>query len=201
VILIVPGGARKKDYYQNASLAPNIAELAADGFVFEEDDCETVTSHRACVGELVQGLADCLFVKDESRLSAVLLESRPGVLLLRQMALDRGHDDYEEYLDAIREMDRSVGAIAALVKSDPIFKENTAIVIRPEFGRDDIVNRFGQLHHSPGFYCTHRVASIFWAPGIQRGVERKIVDRRSFGLRIRSMLSRGLRGLHEFESM
>src|SRR4051812_30436854 len=32
VILIVPGGARKKDYCENASLAPNIGALAADGF-------------------------------------------------------------------------------------------------------------------------------------------------------------------------
>src|SRR5262249_10565659 len=56
VILIVPGGARKKDYYENALLAPNIGQLAAEGFVFEEDHCETVTSHRSCFGELVGGL-------------------------------------------------------------------------------------------------------------------------------------------------
>src|SRR6185295_12485280 len=56
VILIVPGGARKSDYYQNASLAPNIGRLAEQGFVFEEDHCDTVTSHRSCFRELVQGL-------------------------------------------------------------------------------------------------------------------------------------------------
>ena len=200
VILIVPGGARKKDYYDNASLAPNIGELAAAGFVFEEDHCETVTSHRACAGEMVKGLSGCFFVKDEDRVSAVLRELKPGVLVLRQMAQDKGHDDYEEYLEAIREMDRSVGAIAGFVRSDPILRENTAIVIRPEFGRDDIVNQFGQLHHSPGFYCTHRVASIFWGAGISRGVGRDIVDRRNFGLRIESILSRGLHGLRGFES-
>src|SRR6476660_9867333 len=85
VILIVPGGARKRDYYENASLAPNIGELAAEGFVFEEDHCETVTSHRVCVGELVQGLTDCFFVRDESRVSEVLREFKPSVLVLRQM--------------------------------------------------------------------------------------------------------------------
>jgi hypothetical protein len=200
VILILPGGARKKDYYENASLAPSIGELAADGFVFEEDHCETVTSHRACVGELVRGLLDRFFVSDESRMSAVLREFSPSVLVLRQMAQDKGHEDYENYLDAIRGMDRSVRKIADFVRHDPLFKEKTAIVIRPEFGRDDIVNQFGQLHHSPGFYCTHRVASIFWGPGIKRGVERKIVDRRNFGLRVESMLSRGFHGLRGFES-
>jgi hypothetical protein len=184
MILIVPGGARKKDYYQSASFAPNIGQLAAEGFVFEEDHCETVTSHRSCFGELVGGLPDSLYVNDGSRVPEVLREFQPRVLVVREMAHDKGHDDYEEYLEAIREMDRRVGRIFQMVKADPSFNQKTAIVIRPEFGRDDIVNRFGQLHHSPGFYCTHRVASIFWGPGIRPGVERKIVDRRDLGLRI-----------------
>ena len=190
VILVVPGGARKQDYYQNASLAPNIGQLAAEGFVFEEDHCDTVTSHRSCFGELVQGLPDCLYVNDGSRVNAVLQEFRPKVLVVREMAHDKGHDDYEEYLEAIRQTDRNVGRIVACVRSDAFLKENTAIVIRPEFGRDGIVNRLGQLHHSPGFYCAHRVASIFWGPGVKRGVERNVVDRRDLGRRIASLIRR-----------
>jgi hypothetical protein len=180
----VPGGARKSDYYQNASLAPNIGRLAEQGFVFEEDHCDTVTSHRSCFRELVQGLPDCFYVNDVSAVPAVLREFRPRVLVLREMAHDKGHDDYAEYLQAIRETDCTVGRLFEFVKTDPSFNGNTAIVIRPEFGRDDIVNRFDQLHHSPGFYCTHRVASIFWGPGIRRGVETKAVNRRDFGPRI-----------------
>jgi arylsulfatase A-like enzyme len=48
-------------------------------------------------------------------------------------------------------------------------------VIRPEFGRDDEVNEHGQLHHSYGFYSTHRVASIFWGPDFNQGVNRTTV--------------------------
>jgi len=188
VILIVPGGARKKDYYRNASLAPNIGQLAAESFVYEEDHCDTVTFHRSCFGELVDGLSDCLYVNDSCRAEAVLREFKPRVLVVREMALDKGHDDYEEYLEAVRGIDRNVGKIVDFVRSDAFLKESTAIVIRPEFGRDDIVNRFGQLHHSPGFYSTHRVASIFWGPGVRPGVETKIVDRRNFSLRIASLL-------------
>ena len=151
----MPGGARKKDYYENASLAPNIGQLAAEGFVFEEDHCDTVTSHRSCFSELVQGLPDCLYVSESSRVPAIMREFGPRVLVLRDMRHDKGHDDYEEYLEAMRETDRDVGRIAAWVRSDSFFKENTGIVIRPEFGRDDVVNRFGQLHHSPGFYYAH----------------------------------------------
>ena len=40
---------------------------------------------------------------------------------------------------------------------------------------DDEVNHSGQLHHSEGFYCTHRVASIFWGPDFVRGVDRTTV--------------------------
>ena len=59
------------------------------------------------------------------------------------------------------------------------FSSNTAIVLRPEFGRDDEVNRSGQLHHSEGFYYTHRVASIFWGPDFNKGVDRTTVISRS----------------------
>jgi len=188
LILVVPGGARKTDYYENASLAPNIGQLAAEGFVFEEDHCDTVTSHRSCFDELVQGLPDCFYANESSRMPQIMREFRPRVLVLRDMRYDKGHDDYEQYLEAIRETDRSVERIAAWLRSDPVFKENTAIVVRPEFGRDDVVNRFGQLHHSPGFYYTHRVASIFWGPDFKRGVEReKVVNRRETPVRIASL--------------
>ena len=189
VILIVPGGARKTDYYNNRSLAPNIGKLAVEGFVYEEDHCDTVTSHRSCFGELVQGLPDCLYVNDASQVGSLMLEFKPRVLVLRDMRQDTGHDDYEEYVEAIRQIDQSVGRVAEWISTDSSLKDKTTIVIRPEFGRDDIVNRFGQLHHSPGFYYTHRVASIFWGPGILPGVERKrVVNRRDMSARIASLL-------------
>jgi hypothetical protein len=36
---------------------------------------------------------------------------------------------------------------------------------------------YGSLHHSYGFYYTHRVASIFWGPEFNRGVDQKTVVR------------------------
>ena len=64
------------------------------------------------------------------------------------------------------------------IRNHPYFGRKTAIVIRPEFGRDDEVNSSGQLHHSDGFYYTHRVASIFWGPDFNRGVDRTTVINR-----------------------
>ncbi len=188
LIFIVNGnGARKKDYYENPSIAPNIGRLAADGFVFEEDHCDTVTSHRSCFAELVRGLPDPLYVNDGSRVPAIMQQLRPRILIFRETRHDAGHGaggyprsitGYEEYLAVVKETDQNVGRIAQWVKSDRYFRENTAIVIRPEFGRDDEVNVFGELHHSPGFYYTHRVASIFWGPDFNKGVDCKTIINR-----------------------
>ena len=45
LVLIVNAGARKKDYYEDESLSPNIRRLAGGGFVFEEDHCDRIASH------------------------------------------------------------------------------------------------------------------------------------------------------------
>src|SRR5262245_28534003 len=81
VILVVNGnGARKKDYYENPAVAPNIGQLAAEGFVFEEDHCETVTSHRTCFDELVRGLPNFLCINNSQSVAEVMQESRPPML-------------------------------------------------------------------------------------------------------------------------
>ena len=199
VILIVQSGARKKDYCENPSIAPNIGQLAAEGFVFEEDDCDTVTSHHSSFAELVHGLPHCLYAGDAARVPALMQEFKPRTLVVRETRHDLGHgaggrpksiSGYEEYVTVVKDTDRSVGAIAQWLRRDPSFSGNTAIVIRPEFGRDDEINVFGELHHSPGFYYTHRVASIFWGPDFNTGVDRKtVVNRRDMAPTLSRLLN------------
>src|SRR5713226_7840883 len=55
IFIVNGGGARKKDYYENAALSPNITRLAGEGFVFEEDHCERISSHDAAFAELLSG--------------------------------------------------------------------------------------------------------------------------------------------------
>jgi len=55
IFIVNGGGARKKDYYENASLCPNIRKIASEGFVFEEDHCERIASHDAAFRELLTG--------------------------------------------------------------------------------------------------------------------------------------------------
>jgi arylsulfatase A-like enzyme len=100
---------------------------------------------------------------------------RPRILVCREIAHDVGHDSFDLYLSAVKTTDDAIGRVFDWVRNHPYFSQNTAIVIRPEFGRDDVVNDHGHLHHSFGFYCTHRVASIFWGPDFNRGVDRATV--------------------------
>jgi hypothetical protein len=190
VILIVNGGGvRKKEYYEHPVLAQNVRRIASEGFVFEEDHCDTISSHHAAFAELVSGL-DYVPAQSLALIPTMMRKYRPRILVCREFVHDVGHEDYEAYLRAVRTTDSRIGAIFDWVKQDPYFSKNTAIVIRPEFGRDDEVNMYGQLHHSYGFYYTHRVASIFWGPDVTPGVDRKtVVNRKDMTPTVAGILS------------
>ncbi|MBI4474091.1 MAG: hypothetical protein HY646_15585, partial [Acidobacteria bacterium] len=169
VIFIVNGrGVRKKDYYENPSLARNVRRIAREGFVFEEDHCDTVSSHDAAFRELSRGL-DYVGVESLLAVPDVLRKHQPSISICREP--DEA-SRFEEYVRLVRRTDERIGTIFDWVNQDPYFRYNTAIVIRPDFGRDDEINTNGELHHSHGYYYTHRVASIFWGPGFSRGVDR-----------------------------
>ena len=196
LVLVVNGGARKKDYYEDESLSPNIRRLAEDGFVFEEDHCDRISSHDAAFAEMVNGLeGNYSLVQSVWRVAGVLQQHRPRMIVCREMAHDVGHESFTEYRRVVRATDSAVGALFDRIKADPYLSQNTAIIIRPDFGRDDEVNAQGELHHSEGFYYTHRVASIFWGPDFQKGVDRRtVVNRRDLASMIATLLGRDFRG-------
>lgn len=180
IFIVNGGGARKKDYYEDESLAPNVRRVASEGFVFEEDHCECISSHDTAFNELIGGhpwVRNAPQVRSLRAVPQMMQHTRPQILICRETAHDVGHESYEAYLSALKSTDAAIGKVFNWVKSHPYFGGNTAIVIRPEFGRDDEVNAYGHLHHSCGFYYTHRVASIFWGPDFRRGVDRKTVIR------------------------
>ena len=175
VIFIVNGsGVRKKDYYEDPSLARNVRRIASEGFVFEEDHCDSVSSHDEAFAELFRGL-DYVQVQSLRIVPTVLRKERSHILICREPG---EASRFEDYLNRVRITDERIGMIFDWVKNDPYFRNNTAVVIRPDFGRDDEINMHGDLHHSHGYYYTHRVASIFWGPDFNKGVDRKtIIDR------------------------
>jgi len=194
LILIVTCGARKRDYYEDEYLSPNIHRLAREAFVFEQDHCERVASHDVAFMELLQGrefhaadntryptildyIGNAIQVDSIRKIPRALQDHEPRIVVCREASHEVGHNSYEEYLRVVKTTDESIGAVLNWVKADPRFSHSTSIVIRPEFGRDDEVNEHGQLHHSYGFYYTHRVASIFWGPDFDTGIDRTTVIR------------------------
>ena len=118
----------------------------------------------------------------------VLQEFKPRVMIFQQVGHDTGHGaggylryetGHAEYTSVARATDESIGNIVNFVKNDPYFSQNTAIVVRPEFGRDDEVNVFGEIHHSSGYYYAQSVASIYYGPDFNTGVDSKTVVNRT----------------------
>src|SRR5947207_9707940 len=125
LILIVNSGARKKDYYEDEVLSPNIRRLADDGFVFEEDHCERISSHGLAFAELLSGrestgeggmypdIFDYLNCRrwicpSLGLVPGIMDMYKPRILACRDSLHDRGHDNYEEYLGAVQATDAAV---------------------------------------------------------------------------------------------
>src|SRR5262249_29159467 len=144
MIFIVNCGARKRDYYEDVSLSPRIHELARESFVFEQDHCERVASHRTAFMELLRGrestpdsryptlldyIGDGFQLDSILAIPSVLDRHGPRIVVCREPVHDVGHHSYEEYLRAIRSTDEAVGRLVDWVKMHPHFSANTAIVI------------------------------------------------------------------------
>src|SRR5205085_824058 len=108
----------------------------------------------------------------------VMAAFKPKVLIYHQVGHDAAHGSggfpqretgYSEYEKVCRTTDEQIGRIFDFVKHDPYFSRQTAIVIRPECGRDDEVTPYGELHHSTGYYQSHHSAELWWGPDIKRG--------------------------------
>ena len=117
----------------------------------------------------------------------ILQAFKPRMIVFQQVSHDTGHGaggylryetGHDEYAATARSTDESIGKIIEFVKNDPYFSQNTAIVVRPEFGRDDEVNMYGEIHHSKGYYYAQRPASVYWGPDFNTGFDDKTVINR-----------------------
>lgn len=122
-------------------------------------------------------------------LPRIFKEFKPRIMLFQQVGHDTGHGaggllrdetGFFEYSRVVRATDEAIGELIKLIKNDPYFSKNTAIIIRPEFGRDDEVNLYGEIHHSEGYYYGHRSASIWYGPDFRIGITDRLVNRLDF---------------------
>jgi hypothetical protein len=114
----------------------------------------------------------------------ILQTFKPRMIIFQQVSHDTGHGaggylryetGHDEYRSTAISTDEAVGQLIDFVKNDPYFSKNTAIVVRPEFGRDDEVNAYGEIHHSKGYYYAQRPASIYYGPDFNTGFDGKTV--------------------------
>ncbi len=108
----------------------------------------------------------------------LLSEFRPRLITIQMLALDDAHadagfwdydTDYEQYRRHIAATDELVGNLWDHIRSDPTLASSTSILLRPECGRDDEVNVYGQLHHSQGNYYAHNVWTLGVGPDFRSG--------------------------------
>ena len=108
----------------------------------------------------------------------ILKEFKPKSITAQILALDDAHadfgfwdynTDYWEYIKHIKTTDELIGNLWRQIQSDPYLRDTTALVIRPECGRDDEVNIYGQLGHSPGNYYAHYVWFMALGPDFKKG--------------------------------
>lgn len=111
---------------------------------------------------------------------------KPRLIIYQQVGHDTGHGaggylrqqtGYFEYERVAKTTDEQLGRLFDFVKNDPYFSKTTAIVIRPEFGRDDEINMYGEVNHSEGYYYCHRVGSIWYGPDFRVGRTKELVNR------------------------
>lgn len=116
----------------------------------------------------------------------VLQAFKPTLMIYQQVGHDTGHGaggylrqqtGYFEYEKVAKTTDEQLGILFDFIKKDPYFSKNTAIMIRPEFGRDDEVNLYGEVNHSDGYYYCQRSASIWWGPDFKVGKSKDLVNR------------------------
>jgi hypothetical protein len=129
----------------------------------------------------------------------ILRAFKPKMITIQLLALDEAHAEhhfsdcdtgFEAYRRHLRTTDELIGRLWADIQADPYFRGTTALLIRPECGRDRTVNPYGQLGHTTGSYDAHYVWTTALGPDFKRGhVVKERVQRRDLAPTITYLMS------------
>jgi hypothetical protein len=131
----------------------------------------------------------------------ILRDFKPKMITVQVLALDDAHPDFgsstrggatglETYLQHLGVLDELIGGLWSQIQSDPGLRGTTALLIRPDTGRDGEVDRYGQLGHSHGDYHAHTVWTSALGPDFAKGrVVRERVDRRDLAPTVTYLMS------------
>lgn len=144
-------------------------------------------------------LGDCQSIVLAER---ILRDFKPKMITVQVLALDDAHPDFgsprsargatgfETYLQHLAVLDELIGGLWARIQCDPGLRGTTALLIRPDCGRNAEVDRYGQLGHSPGDDHAHNVWTSALGPDFETGrVVRERVERRDLAPTITYLMS------------
>lgn len=129
----------------------------------------------------------------------ILKAFRPKILTLQICGLADAHADfghrslrtgYTDYTRHVRTTDELIGRLWRAIENDPGLRGKTALMLRPDCGRDTNVDAFGQLGHTEGDYHAHYVWSMALGPDFETGaVVTEPVSRRDLAPTITYLMS------------
>ena len=104
----------------------------------------------------------------------ILRTFRPRLLGITLQNADMAHGSYNGYLEVIRRNDEEIGKLWDAIQEDEVLRDKTAILVLPEFGRDQDLNERNGLDHGDGSDCLRKVFLIGAGPDFQRD---KVISR------------------------
>src|ERR1700693_1381955 len=101
----------------------------------------------------------------------VMREFAPRLMLVNFWDMDVAHwGSYSLYLQAVTRTDRLTGMLWDEVQANPLYKDNTTVLVLPELGRDGDMNAAnGFLNHRSGDASCRNMWMLAMGPGISAG--------------------------------
>ncbi len=93
---------------------------------------------------------------------------RPRVLGITLQAHDVAHGSFNSYVEVIRRNDAELGRLWDGIQADPELRDTTAIMVLPEFGRDQNLNERNGLDHGDQSEEMREVFLIAAGPDFKR---------------------------------
>lgn len=99
----------------------------------------------------------------------ILRVFKPKVLTITLQNHDIAHGSFNGYVDVIRRNDEELGKLWDAIQQDQELKETTAVVVMPEFGRDEDINERNGLDHGDGSDSMRKVFLVAAGPDFVSG--------------------------------
>jgi len=99
----------------------------------------------------------------------ILAVFKPTLLCVATIYHDLGRNNFDRYQQVLRKNDEEIGRLYDAILNDPELAGHTALVIVPDFGRNERLNAKGGLDHDDKTKDHTEVFFIGWGPDFKKG--------------------------------